>query len=356
MGGLVDKVVEVGTLGIVDDASGTKAAQKAARDASGQQLASLEAGKNLGRADLNEGFEPAMGYLREGFDGARNELLAGFNPALNASTQGFQGASDALRSGVNQATGQYNQGFGNALSSLANAQQGIEAPIQGFYDQGAQASQTQAALSGAMGPEAQAQAFANYQESPEVAYMREQGEKAAMRGAAAQGMSLSGSVLDELNRRGTGLAMQDFGNSMNRLGSIANRGQAAGNNLAQLRSGLATNTANMQQQQGQGLANMQMQLGQGLAGIAGNQGQAQSALYQQQANNLANLQSGRGQALAGMQQQHGQNLSNIAIGNAAQQAQIHGDLGVAQGNAALAQGQIGFELAGQGIGALMGGD
>jgi len=355
MGGFVDKAIEVGTLGIVKDASGTKAASKAAREAAARQGALLAEGSQSGIANLNDNFQPAMDYLQGGFDGAQQQITGGYNQAFGAMNNGYQGAQDAINLGFNNATGQYEQGFGQALSGLNSAQAGIEAPIQNFYDEGAGASQVQAALSGALGPQAQADAFQNYQESPEIAYMREMGEKSALRGAASQGMSMSGSVLAELNRRGTGLAMQGFGDTMARLGSIANRGQAAGNSLAQARGNLATNTANLQTQQGQGLANMNMQLGQGLANLQNQQGQSQSALYQQQANNLANLQSGSGQALAGMQQQHGQNLANIATGNAAQQAQIVGQLGAAQGNAALAQGQMGYGLLGTGLGAMLGG-
>jgi len=355
MGGFVDKAIEIGTLGIVKDASGTKAASKAARDAAARQGSLLAEGSQSGIANLNENFQPAMDYVQGGFDGAQQQITGGYGQAFGAMNNGYQGAQGALNSGFDSARGDYTNGFGQALSGLNNAQAGIEAPMQNFYNEGAGASQVQAALSGALGPEAQAQAFQNYQESPELAYMREMGEKSALRGASSQGMALSGSVLAELNRRGTGLAMQGFGDSFARLGSIANRGQAAGNNIAQMRSNLANNQSHLYQQQGQGLANMNMQLGQGLANLQNQQGQSQSALYQQQANNLANLQSGSGQALAGMQQQHGQNLANIATGNAAQQAQIAGQLGVAQGNAALAQGQMGYGLLGTGIGAMLGG-
>lgn len=355
MGGFVDKAIEYSTLGIVKDASGTKAAQRAASDAAARQGALLAEGSRSGIANLNENFEPSIQYLKDGFGGAQQQIKDGFAPALNAMQGGYSGARNDLSTNYDSARGDYTNGYGQALAGLNSAQAGIEAPMQGFYDQGAQASQQEAALSGALGPQAQAQAFASYQESPEVAYMREMGEKAALRGASSQGMSLSGNVLAELNRRGTGLAMQDFGNSMAKLNSIASRGQAAGNNIAQARSSLASNIANLQQQQGQGLANMNMQLGQGLAGLSTGQGTGVAGMYQNQSNNLANLQSGQGQALAGMQQQHGQNLANIATGNAAQQAQIAGQLGVAQGNAALAQGQMGYSLIGNGIGAMLGG-
>jgi len=203
-----------------------------------RQGALLAEGSQSGIANLNDNFQPAMDYLQGGFDGAQQQITGGYNQAFGAMNNGYQGAQDAINLGFNNATGQYEQGFGQALSGLNSAQAGIEAPIQNFYDEGAGASQVQAALSGALGPQAQADAFQNYQESPEIAYMREMGEKSALRGAASQGMSMSGSVLAELNRRGTGLAMQGFGDTMARLGSIANRGPAAGNSLAQARGTL----------------------------------------------------------------------------------------------------------------------
>lgn len=267
MGKFVDKAVEVGTLGIVKDASGTKQARKDAFNASQAQLRELQAGTAMARNDLTNAFDPAMKDLNTGFTSGMREIRHG----------------------------------------LTNS----EAPLQSFYQQGQQASEMEAALSGALGAQAQADAFAAYQESPEIAYMREMGEKSALRGAASQGMSLSGSVLEELNRRGTGLAMQGFGQTMARLNSIANRGQNSANNIANLRNSSASN--------------------------------------------LANMRTGLGQALAGTRLQQGQNLANISTGNAAQRAEIQGQLGVANANAGLAQNQMAFNLAGAGLGAMLGG-
>jgi hypothetical protein len=310
MGGIVDKVVEVGTLGLVKDASGTKAAGKAARDAAGRQQATLAEGQRMGRADLNDNFQQQMDYLQGGRDDA-----AGY-----------------LQTGNRQATNYLNQGFGGAMSQLRRGQASAEAPLQGYSDIGGQAAQLEAAMSGALGPEAQAQAMSNYQESPEIAYMREMGEKSAMRGFASQGRSLSGSALEELNRRGTGLAMQDFGNRMGRLSSLAARGQQAGGALANMRTGLNTN-----------LANMQLNRGQALAGQADQYGNNRANLYNSTAQNMANAQN-----------QLGVNLSNISTNSAAQQSNIQGQLGQAQANAALARGQFGMDVLGTIGGALTG--
>lgn len=310
MGGFVDKAIEVGTLGLVKDASGTKQARKDAFNASASQLGALQAGQEQGRADLDQ-YYPL----------ARKDLIDNSAKAQNSLTSGFQGER-----------GDLNAGFGNALAALQNGYSGAENTLTPFYQNGQQAGQLEAALSGALGPQAQAQAFQNYQESPEVAYMREMGEKSALRGASSQGMSLSGSVLEELNRRGTGLAMQGFGDFMSRLSSLSGRGQQAGQNLSQLRANQANGMANLYTDQGRSLA----------------------ATQNNYATNMANSYGGLGQGLSNLQAQLGNSLANISTGNAAQQAQIHGQLGVANANAALSQGQLGYGLLGQGIGAFLG--
>jgi len=87
MGGIVDKVVEVGTLGLVDDASGTKAAQRSAENAARQQQATLAEGQRLGRADLNDNFQQQMDYLQGGRDDAASYLQSGNRQATNYLNQ-----------------------------------------------------------------------------------------------------------------------------------------------------------------------------------------------------------------------------------------------------------------------------
>jgi hypothetical protein len=96
-----------------------------------------------------------------------------------------------------------------------------EAQVTPFISQEAGPSlQAQQALSGALGPEAQAEAFANFQEDP-------------------------GTEFRELTKFSQGLALQDLSNRFNQLGAtsageqaLTARQQAAATNLGSIRSGL----------------------------------------------------------------------------------------------------------------------
>lgn len=96
-----------------------------------------------------------------------------------------------------------------------------------FVEGGGPAFQLQQAQSGALGPEAQAQAFANFQDSPGTAFLREQGLRGIESGAGATGGLGGGDRLRELTRFSQGLALQNFGNQFNRLGSVTGTGLSA---------------------------------------------------------------------------------------------------------------------------------
>jgi hypothetical protein len=121
-----------------------------------------------------------------------------------------------------------------------------EAQVSPFISQEAGPSlQAQQALSGALGPEAQAQAFANFQEDPGTEFLREQGLRLVTSGAGVSGNLGGGERLRELTKFSQGLALQDLGNRFNRLGAtsageqaLTARQQAAATNLGSLRSGL----------------------------------------------------------------------------------------------------------------------
>lgn len=72
-------------------------------------------------------------------------------------------------------------------------------------------------LLGLNGAQGQQNAFGAYQESPEVAFMREQGEGALQRSAAAGGGLASGRTLADSQKFGQGLAQQGFGDYYSRL-------------------------------------------------------------------------------------------------------------------------------------------
>lgn len=125
------------------------------------------------------------------------------------------------------------------------------APIQGrLYD-----------LAGLNGGQAQQNAFGQFQESPEYNFLRQQGEQAAQRSAAAGGQLASGRTLADLSKFGQGLASQSYGDYYNRLrdlygsalntaGGIANTYTGAGNALANVSTQMGAQSANYAGQRG----------------------------------------------------------------------------------------------------------
>lgn len=155
--------------------------------------------------------------------------LAGANAAL-AMTPGAGGVAQRA---------DYSQINANRNLAMQQGNQGIQA-VQGFAQPGMQAQQQQAALSGALGTQAQQQAYNNFQSSPGQQWLQQQAERGLLRNAAAIGGLGGGNVRQELQRQAMGLAQQDFQNQFNRMGSVADRGIQA----AQLQNALYQQNAN----------------------------------------------------------------------------------------------------------------
>ena len=225
--------------------------------------------------------------------------------AEDAMRRGLEGGISGIETGINQA--------GNTLSPYTGS--------------GAKSSNLQAALSGALGPEAQRQAFANYNESPEVAYQREMGEKAIMRNAAAMG-GLGGSrVQQELQRHAIGLAQQDYGNAFNRLGSLSALGQNSANLLGGLQANAGGKVGDYAFGTGQAMASGRTRAGEqiannvqgtsaSLADMMARQGTDLSGVIGQGGNNIAQLLAQYGVTDAETQQKLAAILANIATQNA----------------------------------------
>lgn len=110
-------------------------------------------------------------------------------------------------------------------------------------------------LLGLNGAQGQENAFGAYRESPEVAFMREQGEGSLQRSAAAGGGLASGRTLADSQRFGQGLEQQGFGDYYSRLRDLyestkGTAGQVAGysNRLGDLALGYGQQKASMAQQ------------------------------------------------------------------------------------------------------------
>jgi hypothetical protein len=256
-----------------------------------------------------------------GLAGAEQALLAGAGYGLDhiASTQGqvsqlyggaqqhLAGAQTSLADQLTAARSQLT-GAGAQVGNLFN--QGI-GQLTPYQQAGQGASGVQAALSGAMGPQAQAQAMQQFQQSPYVDQTRENAERAILRNAAATGNLGSGNTMDQLYQNAAGMFMQDFGNQFNRLGSLSDRGFGAASTEAGLRGQQAGIGANL----GLSGADLEMQgagMQSGLAGARAGLDAQQAGLQGQLGQMGAQIPFQTGQIAAGMRQQAGRDIAGQA--------------------------------------------
>lgn len=127
-----------------------------------------------------------------------------------------------------------------------------QARIEPTFQEAVPAFERQAALSGALGGEAQGLALQGFQEAPGTQFARQQGLRLIESGAAATGGLGGGDRLRQLSEFGTQLATRGLGNEFGRLGVVSGSGQGAGTELVGLGSRFAGNVANVAQTGAQG--------------------------------------------------------------------------------------------------------
>ena len=283
------------TTGLVVAGAGVYGAKKNAKAANRATDTQAEGVANA-QAIQQQATQQALPLIQQGFGQSRDAITAGANQAQQNILSGQQQQFDTLNSGYNQ--------VGQTLDSAYNKATGVFEPIA---RQGTGAQNLQAALSGALGSAAQQQAFANYNDSPGQKYLRDQQEQAILRNESALGggVSANGRVLSALQEQAAGNAAQNYNNNFNQLGSIADRGYSATQNISSLQQSLGQSKAGIQQQ----LANL-------LSGLQGNT-----------ASNLANLNTSTAGQLAQSLQGQGVTQANTLIGAGSDQAQLAQNLG-----------------------------
>lgn len=291
--------------------------------------------RRAGRQQADAG-RAGQGFIRDATTGARSELESGFGGAEDSIRQFFQEAMGVQGQGLEDILSSLRGGAEQGISTLQGGQQqGIESLLAGltgaqtqldpFAQGGRLAFEQQQALSGALGPEAQAQAMESFQSSPGQSFLREQGEESIARQAAASGGLGGGALLADLQSFGTGVAAQDFQNNFNRLGQVSTQGQNAASQLAQGSLGTGTNIADLIRSISGGVAGLESGLGQQLAQAFGNS-----------TNNMSNLLTGQGQQLAGLRTGLGTNLAQLLLGEGTNLSNLEQGIGAAQ-----AQGTLG---------------
>lgn len=194
--------------------------------------------------------------------------VPGPDPSITGQS-GLAPGVDVLRRGALLGTGILEQTGGQVGGIFGQGQQGL----QSFVQPGQQANQLQAAQSGALGPEAQAQAFAQFQESPGQQFLREQIIRGVEGGASATGGLGGGNVKQELIRQIAGVTQQDFNQQFGRLGDVATRGLSGATTLgglagqqAGIQAGIGQQAADTSFQASRDAAQAQFQAGRDIAG------------------------------------------------------------------------------------------
>ena len=327
------------SVGGVGPAANIGGAQQGLGELTQQALAQLAgAGAGIDQAALT-----AQGTLGTAQQQVSSQIASALQQLAQAGIAGgalFDEARTGLQTTQADALAQLGLGqeflssaLGTGLGAIEQAQLEGTAPLSPFIAPGQQSAQLQAALSGALGFEAQQQAIANFQSSPGQQFLQEQAELALLRNAAATGGLGGGQVLSELQRQAIGLAQQDFQNQFARLGDVTGTGlSAAGqlSNLIQSLAGLETGLVSQIGTQQAGLtqtgAGIISDIGQAIAGLATPQAQlglqtaqavgdltaTEAQLGSQLASQLAGLQFDVGteqaqldQVAAGLLQQQG---------------------------------------------------
>ena len=295
---------------------------------------------------LPVGLAAAEQAIRGGAGTATGLLSGAAGAAGQELTAGTLGGIGALRTGINQARQDITQGTATGLAGLQAALANARGDIQSGFNRaentfspfttgGNQALQQQLALSGALGQDAFNQA---YSESPQMQFLREQGERAALRTAGARGGLGGGRVMQELARYNTGLASQDLQNQIANLGALSAQGLNATGSAANIATGGAQQLASLgvlggtsalqaNQQQGINLSNLAQQLGTTEADLRTALGAGRGNIALGVGTRAADLAAQTGVNLANMRTRAGENLAN-QFGTASSQL---ADLQQAQG-------------------------
>ena len=208
------------------------------------------------------------GFPATGLSGYEQAVGGGTMDAITAldagQGRGVQSLLNAYRGGVDPVTGERKEGSRDYDIRMTDTALNTLNP---YTTGGAGAVNMQAALSGALGADAQARAFADFQESPGQKYLRDQTERGVLRNAAALGGVGGGNVMKALQANAMGLAAQDFQNQFDRLGTVANRGMGVAGTQAGLQAGIGARQAEMRNMMGSRIADMQNQAGRDAAGM-----------------------------------------------------------------------------------------
>lgn len=270
------------------------------------------------------GFDPNVNAQPD-YNYAQRDVPYGLTAAQAAMTSGQQQSEMAQLQGLAGGEQALTEGQRASLENLYRTQQrtsGLYDKGIGYYEPYTQAGlgayNQQAALSGALGPEAQQKAYAAYQQSPGVAFAQQEAERAILRNASALGGLGGGNVRDELSRRAVGTYMQDFQNQFGRLGEVSTQGYNAANQAANMRGmqagseqTLGMTAAQIPMNVGSAIAQGRFQTGQTIGGQRGQLGQVMGNQAYQAGSDIASAIANTTSSLSALTNAQGAGMSDI---------------------------------------------
>ena len=271
-------------------------------------LAGFESSINKGLADTTGTLRNAETLSRQDLSSSQNEVARLYSKNITGIQDASTVAAQDLTSAQEEVAKLYGLNIADIQAAGTKARTDVEDKFKTadsyytpYQEAGTQALTLQQALSGTSGQQAFDQA---YQESPYIAFLREQGMRANLAGASATGGLGGGNVQKELNRFGQGLASQGLQQQIGNLQNLSAQGLNAASGAAGVQTGLGTNLAN---------------IGTGVAGDVSNQRGALAGYESGTGTNLANLRTGtasnianQGSQLAGYVSGTGVNLANTS--------------------------------------------
>ena len=317
--GDLQRAATQGRRGLVEDFGSARDEITRARDLSTRGIsdASTQSQRQLGQLGtdtrnlINQSEQQQLGLLGSGQQGIESALRGGYQDAMTSEQQGYGDARRDLQSALGSAQG---------ISASTGA-------LSPYSQAGAQATELELALSGAAGPEAQAEAYANFEESAGQKFLRERQEQTLLRNSAATGGLQGGRVLGALQEQGAGIAAQDLqrqvgnlqslsGRGLQAAGQISSLGTQAGMARGQLSANIQSKLADLSRSTGLSRSQLQRTLGDKLANVQGQYTGAESQLRQGNTNQqLQNMQN-TAQGQIGLNQQAAQGIAGLETGAA----------------------------------------
>lgn len=233
-----------------------------------------------------------------GYYGAIEAINTGEERGLQTLTQGAAAGRQDLLTGKT-----------NAIDALNAAKTESLDRLNPYSSAGQAALDQEAALSGALGPEAQQAAINAFIESPGQKYLREREEQALLRNSAAIGGLGGGRIRSAIMEQALNIAATQQQSHLENLRSLATRGQTADEAASNVIQGTGANIANIEATTASQLSQLANSLGINVSQLLNTNATQRAQLAQQAGLDVAQVETTMGQLAAAYTAQFGQGIA-----------------------------------------------